>query len=132
MLKRTLAMITSVLVAASPIGSTVTHAADVNRTVVNINASTTFQTIDNFGASDAWSMDPIGKEWSESNKEKIADLLFSRTRGSAYPAGGLILEPVQTIRMKVSLRSLGEDRKALRKMRIVRMIGRSRRANNGF
>ncbi|WP_063870733.1 glycoside hydrolase [Paenibacillus sp. Root444D2] len=81
MLKRTLAMITSVLVAASPIGSTVTHAADVNRTLVNINASSTFQTIDNFGASDAWSMDPIGKEWSESNKEKIADLLFSQDKG---------------------------------------------------
>ncbi|KRF43901.1 glycoside hydrolase [Paenibacillus sp. Soil787] len=81
MLKRTLAMITSVLVAVSPIASTATHAADVNRTLVNINASSTFQTIDNFGASDAWSMDPIGKEWSESNKEKIADLLFSQDKG---------------------------------------------------
>ena len=65
----------------SLIAPTLTHAADVTRTVVNINASSTFQTIDNFGASDAWSMDPIGKEWSESNKEKIADLLFSQDKG---------------------------------------------------
>ena len=42
MLKRTLAMVTSVLVAASPIAPTVTHAADVNRTLVNINAKYNF------------------------------------------------------------------------------------------
>lgn len=40
-----------------------------------------FQVIDNFGASGAWSMDPIGREWSDENKERLADLLFSREKG---------------------------------------------------
>lgn len=35
-----------------------------------------FQTIDNFGASDAWSMRFLG-EWSHDDQEKIADWLFS-------------------------------------------------------
>lgn len=39
------------------------------------------QTIDNFSASDCWSMDPIGREWSEENRERIADLLFSPEAG---------------------------------------------------
>lgn len=39
------------------------------------------QTIDHFGASGAWSLDPIGKLWSEEGKRQIADLLFSRDRG---------------------------------------------------
>lgn len=41
----------------------------------------TFQTIDHFGASGAWSLDPIGKLWSEEGKHRIADLLFSREKG---------------------------------------------------
>lgn len=40
-----------------------------------------YQTIDNFGASGAWSCDPIGSEWTLANKERLADLLFSRERG---------------------------------------------------
>jgi hypothetical protein len=39
------------------------------------------QRIDNFGASDCWSMDPIGKEWGREAKEQVADLLFSTRRG---------------------------------------------------
>jgi len=39
------------------------------------------QTIDNFSASDCWSMDPIGREWSDENREHIADLLFSQDTG---------------------------------------------------
>lgn len=39
-----------------------------------------FQTIDNFGASDCWSMQKIGA-WSEENRTRIADLLFSRETG---------------------------------------------------
>ena len=39
------------------------------------------QTIDGFGASDCWSLDPIGRAWSDENKERLAELLFSRTRG---------------------------------------------------
>ncbi|HZW69693.1 MAG TPA: glycoside hydrolase, partial [Hanamia sp.] len=41
-----------------------------------IDASQTFQTIDNFGASDAWSFQFLGN-WPQPKKEAIADLLFS-------------------------------------------------------
>lgn len=43
---------------------------------VKIDASKTYQTIDGFGASGAWTLDFIGKYWSSSNKEGIAELLF--------------------------------------------------------
>jgi O-glycosyl hydrolase len=38
------------------------------------------QIIENFGASDAWSMQKLGA-WSPENRDKVADLLFSQTRG---------------------------------------------------
>ncbi|XEC96728.1 glycoside hydrolase [Paenibacillus tarimensis] len=54
--------------------------------VVTADLSAKFQKIDNFGASDAWSMDPIGKNWTEENKSRIADLLFSREKGIGLSA----------------------------------------------
>lgn len=45
---------------------------------VKVDASVAYQTIDGFASSDAWDMDYIGKYWSTSNKEGIAELLFSR------------------------------------------------------
>ena len=47
---------------------------------IRINFSETFQTIDHFGASDCWSMQKIG-EWDEVAKIRVADLLFSPTKG---------------------------------------------------
>jgi hypothetical protein len=38
------------------------------------------QIIDNFAASDAWSIQKIGG-WSPSNRDRVADLLFSQTNG---------------------------------------------------
>jgi O-glycosyl hydrolase len=43
---------------------------------INIDLFKTHQTINNFGASDAWSCQFIGN-WPEEKKNKIADLLFS-------------------------------------------------------
>jgi O-glycosyl hydrolase len=40
-----------------------------------------YQVIENFGASDCWSMQKLGS-WSEASKEKVADLLFSQTKGA--------------------------------------------------
>ena len=51
------------------------------QTAVNVDLSEKYQTIDNFGASDAWVTDGIGKYWSEANKELIAKYLFSTTEG---------------------------------------------------
>ena len=42
-----------------------------------INLSKTYQTIDNFGASDAWACQFVGN-WPDAKKNAIADLLFSR------------------------------------------------------
>ncbi len=39
------------------------------------------QVMDNFGANDAWSLQAIGTEWAETNRERIADLLFSTNTG---------------------------------------------------
>jgi O-glycosyl hydrolase len=38
------------------------------------------QQIDNFGASDCWSMQRVGL-WSDANRNRVADLLFSTTQG---------------------------------------------------
>jgi hypothetical protein len=49
----------------------------VKGTTININFSKTYQTISNFGASDAWSCQFVGN-WPDDKRNKIADLLFSR------------------------------------------------------
>lgn len=53
---------------------------------VTIDGSVRYQTIDNFGASDAWSMEPLGKHWTEENKIRVADILFSREKGIGLSA----------------------------------------------
>jgi O-glycosyl hydrolase len=45
-----------------------------------INPAVRYQTMDNFGANDAWYLQQIGG-WSETNKAHIADLLFSTNQG---------------------------------------------------
>ena len=47
---------------------------------IRIDAAQTYQTIDHFGASDCWSFQKIGA-WDTANKERVADLLFSPTKG---------------------------------------------------
>jgi hypothetical protein len=46
-----------------------------------IDLSVEFQTIEHFGASDCWTIESICKFWSEQNKQRIADLLFSLDKG---------------------------------------------------
>lgn len=53
---------------------------------VSIDTSVKYQKIDNFGASDAWSMEQLGKYWTEDNKDQVADLLFSREKGIGLSA----------------------------------------------
>src|SRR5262245_41486366 len=45
-----------------------------------IDLSQQFQVIDNFVASDCWTMQRVGG-WSDASKNRIADLLFSTDRG---------------------------------------------------
>lgn len=48
-----------------------------NPVALNINFNAKKQTIQNFGSSDAWNTDRIGKYWPLVKKEKLAELLFS-------------------------------------------------------
>ena len=43
-----------------------------------VNVADKHQVIDGFASSDAWTMDYIGKYWSNNAKEGIAKLLFSQ------------------------------------------------------
>ena len=45
---------------------------------VRMDPQTVYQTIDGFGASDAWQCQFVGKNWPLDKRERIADLLFSR------------------------------------------------------
>lgn len=45
---------------------------------VNVNPDIKIQTIDGFGASDAWRAQFVGKNWPVEKRNKIADLLFSQ------------------------------------------------------
>ncbi len=53
--------------------------------VIDIDIETSYQTIDNFGASDCWSMQKIGG-WYIAQKERVADLLFSTDKGIGLSA----------------------------------------------
>lgn len=46
-------------------------------TTLNVNLDMPLQTMESFGASDAWQCNFIGKNWPSDKKNKIADLLFS-------------------------------------------------------
>lgn len=52
-----------------------------------VNAANVHQEIDGFGSSDAWTMDYIGKYWSNSAKENISKLLFSQNIDGGTPEG---------------------------------------------
>jgi len=52
---------------------------------ISVDASVKYQTIDNFGASDCWSMQKVGG-WYPVQKERIADLLFSVDKGIGLSA----------------------------------------------
>ena len=49
---------------------------------VTINAEIKYQVLEGFGGSDAWNCDYVGKYWSNSQKENIAKLLFSKNYGT--------------------------------------------------
>jgi hypothetical protein len=46
--------------------------------MIRIDPEVKFQTIDGFGASDAWQCAIVGENWPVEKRERIADLLFSR------------------------------------------------------
>lgn len=55
------------------------HARDDAPSIhISTNAKEIHQTIEGFGASDAWNADFVGKYWSEEEKAKMAERLFSK------------------------------------------------------
>ena len=48
---------------------------------LQVDVARQYQTIDNFGASDCWTLQKLGTAWSEAGKRRLADLLFSQTSG---------------------------------------------------
>ena len=56
---------------------------------IHIKPATTYQTIDGFGASDAWQCDIVGRNWPLEKRQKIADLLFSREEDSSGKPKGI-------------------------------------------
>ena len=61
---------------------------EVDYLTVMIDLNTTYQTIESFGASDAWSIQFVGKNWPINKKESIAELLFSLEKDeSGNPKG---------------------------------------------
>ncbi len=52
-----------------------------------VDVSTTYQVIDGFSASGAWTLDYVGKYWDSSAKEGMAKLLFSQNIKSGSPEG---------------------------------------------
>ena len=53
-------------------------AGDKNILKISTNPEVIYQTIDGFGASDAWSAQFLGKNWPIEKRTKAADLLFSK------------------------------------------------------
>jgi hypothetical protein len=52
--------------------------SDAATVELSINLDANLQTMESFGASDAWQCNFIGKNWPSDKKNKIADLLFSK------------------------------------------------------
>ena len=54
---------------------------------VTIDLSDRYQTMQGFGASDAWNIEPVGQHWNLDVKEEIAALLFSKGITGNNPDG---------------------------------------------
>lgn len=54
------------------------YQSNLTSTTIVIDYADTHQTIRNFGASDAWNAQLIGKVWPTAKKERLAELLFSK------------------------------------------------------
>lgn len=80
-------MLTTIVSTASPRADILTKPGTSTGITVTIDPTKTAQTIDHFGASDAWSCQFVG-QWPDAKKTAIADLLFSRdTLSNGKPKG---------------------------------------------
>ncbi len=54
------------------------YSTNLSPVYVTVDCANKYQTIRDFGSSDAWYAQLIGKSWPENKKEKLAELLFSK------------------------------------------------------
>ena len=82
--------VTSGLCAAAVYTALLTPPTTVAATTVTVDYDQTYQTIDGFGASDAWSINPAVSKWlrrgEEAQVEALADQLFSVEHGIGLSA----------------------------------------------
>ena len=71
-------MATSLLLSITSLLALAANTSAQSTYKVTISPSTTYQTIEDFGSSDCWTADFVGKHFSEAEKEKSARWLFSR------------------------------------------------------
>lgn len=55
--------------------------------VLTVDVNNTYQTMDGFAASDCWAGNYVGRDWEESQRASIADLLFSQEIEGGQPKG---------------------------------------------
>lgn len=81
---RTIALVAAILLA----GAHITEATTMNKHKISIDPQVRHQTIEFFGAADAWSGNFAGKYWNEDRRREIADYLFSQeSDASGNPVG---------------------------------------------
>ncbi len=68
----------SLIVIVSLLAFSSCNAKNTDTTILLLEPTTIYQTIDNFGASDCWSCQYIGKNWDLAKREQIAEWLFSK------------------------------------------------------
>ncbi len=80
--------VVALLAAGAILGGWTGGLPSADRMVVTIHPEQEFQVIHSFAASDAWSIQFLGKYWPEAQRERAADLLFStKTRPDGSPVG---------------------------------------------
>ena len=86
-------LLTSVSIATlagvAMIGGWTSPSPRADRVVVTIHPDREYQVIRSFAASDAWSVQFLGKYWPASQRERAADLLFSATVDSSGSPTGI-------------------------------------------
>lgn len=106
---------------------------------ISVDLNQEMQTIDGFGASDAWRCQMVGKYWPEEKRNQIADWLFSQKsmkmeiqKASACPCGDFTLvREAQNKGLIATLRMSGDGLNAFYQLMVL-TIGINMKDRNGF
>lgn len=76
-LKSIIALLGVTLMSSQMLSAMPQKESDNEQIKMRVDKNSRYQTIDNFGASDAWRIAFVGKNWPLEKREQLADLLFS-------------------------------------------------------